>query len=159
MAADHLFELDADVLGLATELEGHPDNVAAAVHGGFVICADGEAARFDPPAGLEAVVVVPRSAVRTKTARAALPAEVPMADAVFNTAHGALLVLGLATATGTSSPAASTTACTSRAASTSTRARWSSCAARARSARSARPSRAPARPSSCGASSTRPRAS
>ena len=35
-------------------------------------------------------------AVRTKTARAALPAEVPMADAVFNTAHGALLVLGLA---------------------------------------------------------------
>ena len=49
-----------------------------------------------PPAGLEAVIVVPRSAVRTKTARAALPAEVPMADAVFNTAHGALLVLGLA---------------------------------------------------------------
>ena len=39
---------------------------------------------------------MPRSAVRTKTARAALPAEVPMADAVFNTAHGALLVLGLA---------------------------------------------------------------
>ena len=96
MAADHLFELDADVLALATELEGHPDNVAAALHGGFAICADGEATRFDPPAGLEAVVVVPRSAVRTKTARAALPAEVPMADAVFNTAHGALLVLGLA---------------------------------------------------------------
>jgi homoserine kinase len=85
-----------DLLGLATELEGHPDNVAAALHGGFAICADGQATRFDPPAGLEAVVVVPRSAVRTKTARAALPAEVPMADAVFNTAHGALLVLGLA---------------------------------------------------------------
>jgi homoserine kinase len=96
MAADHLFELDADLLALATELEGHPDNVAAALHGGFVIGADGEATRFDPPAGLEAVVLVPRSAVRTKTARAALPAEVPMADAVFNTAHGALLVLGLA---------------------------------------------------------------
>jgi len=96
LAADHLYELDADLLALATELEGHPDNVAAALHGGFVIGADGEATRFDPPAGLEAVVVVPRSAVRTKTARAALPAEVPMADAVFNTAHGALLVLGLA---------------------------------------------------------------
>ena len=41
MAADHLFELDADLLALATELEGHPDNVAAALHGGFVICADG----------------------------------------------------------------------------------------------------------------------
>src|SRR3954449_12143714 len=77
MAADHLFELDADVLTLATELEGHPDNVAAALHGGFAICADGQATRFDPPAGLEAVVVVPRAAVRTKTARAALPAEVP----------------------------------------------------------------------------------
>jgi homoserine kinase len=96
LAADHLFELDADVLALATALEGHPDNVAAALHGGFVICADGQATRFDPPTGLEAVIVVPDGAVRTKTARAALPATVPMADAVFNTAHGALLVLGLA---------------------------------------------------------------
>jgi homoserine kinase len=96
LAADHLFELDADVLALATELEGHPDNVAAALHGGFVICADGAATRFDPPTGLEAVVVVPDAAVRTKAARAALPGEVPMGDAVFNTAHGALLVLGLA---------------------------------------------------------------
>jgi homoserine kinase len=96
LAADHLFELDADVLALATELEGHPDNVAAALHGGFVICADGQATRFDPPAGLEAVVVVPDAPVRTKAARAAMPAAVPLADAVFNTAHGALLVLGLA---------------------------------------------------------------
>jgi homoserine kinase len=96
MAADHLYELDADLLALASELEGHPDNVAAALHGGFVICADDEATRFDPPTGLEAVVVVPRAAVRTKAARAALPAAVPLPDAVFNTAHGALLVLGLA---------------------------------------------------------------
>ena len=96
LAADHLFELDADVLVLATELEGHPDNVAAALHGGFVICADGGATRFDPPAGLEAVVVVPDTVVRTKAARAALPPKVPMADAVFNAAHAALLVLGLA---------------------------------------------------------------
>jgi homoserine kinase len=96
MAADHLFELDADLLALATELEGHPDNVAAALHGGFVICADGGATRLEPPAGLEAVVVVPDAAVRTKAARAALPAEVPMADAVFNASHAALLTLGLA---------------------------------------------------------------
>jgi homoserine kinase len=96
LAADHLFELDADVLALASELEGHPDNVAAALNGGFVICADGQATRLDPPTGLEAVVVVPDAGVRTKAARAALPAEVPMADAVFNTAHGALLALGLA---------------------------------------------------------------
>jgi homoserine kinase len=96
LAADHLFELDADVLALASELEGHPDNVAAALNGGFVICADGRATRLDPPSGLEAVVVVPEAAVRTKAARAALPTQVPMADAVFNAAHAALLTLGLA---------------------------------------------------------------
>lgn len=95
MAADHLFELDADLLALASELEGHPDNVAAALLGGFVICADDQATRFDPPIGLEAVLVVPETAVRTKEARAALPAEVPMQEAVFNVAHGALLTLGL----------------------------------------------------------------
>ncbi len=96
MAADHLFELDADLLALASELEGHPDNVAAALYGGFVVCADGAVARFDPPTGLEALAVVPEEAVRTRAARAALPAQVPMADAVFNIAHGALLTLGLA---------------------------------------------------------------
>ena len=98
LAADHLFELDSDLLALATELEGHPDNVAAALQGGFVVCADGRAVRFEPPTGLEAVLVVPHAAVRTKQARAALPAEVPMADAVFNVSHAALLMLGLARA-------------------------------------------------------------
>jgi homoserine kinase len=96
MAADHLLELDSDLLALATELEGHPDNVAAALRGGFVVCADRRAIRFEPPTGLEAVLVVPHTAVRTKQARAALPAEVPMGDAVFNVAHAALLMLGLA---------------------------------------------------------------
>jgi homoserine kinase len=96
MAADHVFELDAPLLELATELEGHPDNVAAALYGGFVVCADGQTTRFDPPTGLEALAVVPREPVRTAAARAALPAEVPLSDAVFNVAHGALLTLGLA---------------------------------------------------------------
>jgi homoserine kinase len=96
MAADHLFELDADLLAVATGVEGHPDNVAAALFGGFVVCADGAASRFDVPAGLEAIVVVPDDPVRTEEARAALPAEVPMADAVFNVAHASMLVLGLA---------------------------------------------------------------
>jgi homoserine kinase len=96
MAADHLFELDADLLALASEVEGHPDNVAATLHGGFVVCADGEAARFDAPTGLEALAVVPHDAVRTHAARAALPAEVRLTEAVFNVAHGALLTLGLA---------------------------------------------------------------
>jgi homoserine kinase len=95
VAADHLFELDADVLRLAADLEGHPDNVAAALRGGFVVCAGDDVARFDPPSGLEAILVVPREPVRTRQARAALPQSVAMADAVFNTAHGAMLVMGL----------------------------------------------------------------
>ncbi len=96
MAADHMFELDIDLLAEASAAEGHPDNVAAAIHGGFVICADGRATRFEPPTGLEALVLVPEQAVRTKAARAALPESVPMSEAVFNVAHGALLTLGLA---------------------------------------------------------------
>jgi len=95
LAADSLFELDADVLGVATELEGHPDNVAAALHGGFVACLGPEVVRLAVPPALEAVLVVPREAVRTKLARAALPAAVPMADAVHNLGRTAQLVLGL----------------------------------------------------------------
>jgi homoserine kinase len=96
MAADHLFELDADVLELACELEGHPDNAAAALRGGFVVCAEGDVVRFDPPTGLEALAVVPAEAVNTRRARALLPAEVPLEEAVFNVAHASLLTLGLA---------------------------------------------------------------
>ncbi|MGZ4203342.1 MAG: homoserine kinase [Thermoleophilaceae bacterium] len=96
MAADPLFELDADLLAEATAVEGHPDNVAAALHGGFVIVADGQVARLDPPSGLEALVVVPAEEVRTAAARDALPREVPIGEAVFNVAHAALLTFGLA---------------------------------------------------------------
>jgi homoserine kinase len=96
LAADHLFELDVDLLARATEIEGHPDNVAAAIAGGFVICADSEAVRFDPPTGLEAIAVVPELAVRTSEARRAIPPEVPVEQAVFNVAHASLLTLGLA---------------------------------------------------------------
>jgi homoserine kinase len=96
-AADHLFELDADLLALAAELEGHADNVAAALCGGVVVSADGDVTRIEPPMVLEAVIVVPDEPVSTAQARAALPAQVPLADATFNVAHGALLALGLAT--------------------------------------------------------------
>jgi len=95
VAAQSLFELDADLLALASELEGHPDNAAAALLGGFVIVAGGEVARFDPPDDLEAVIVVPHKAVRTALARQALPETIPMADAVANVAHAATLTLGL----------------------------------------------------------------
>ena len=96
MAADHMYELDADLLALATELEGHPDNVGAALEGGIVICDGRGVHRFEPPLGLEAVLVVPAAPVDTARARAALPASVPLADASFNLAAEAKLVLGLA---------------------------------------------------------------
>ena len=87
---------NAELLELASELEGHPDNVAAALLGGIVVCADGEAHRLEPPASLQALLVVPDRAVRTQRARSVLPATVALSDSVYNTAHGALLMLGLA---------------------------------------------------------------
>ena len=102
-AADHLFELalsKQEMLAKATELEGHPDNVAAAIYGGFVICGPGErdtatAARFDPPGGLEGVAVIPAEEVSTERAREAIPTEIPLADAVANVSAASRLVLGL----------------------------------------------------------------
>jgi homoserine kinase len=96
VAARELTGGGGDLLEAATRLEGHPDNVAAALLGGVVVCADGDATRIDVPAGLAAVLAIPREAVRTAKARAALPAAVPMADAVFNVGAASLLVLGLA---------------------------------------------------------------
>lgn len=105
-AADHLFELALtreEMLVRATELEGHPDNVAAAIYGGFVVCGEGEdgapfAARFDPPEGLEGIAVIPPDEVSTERAREAIPAELPLGDAVANVSSAALLVLGLRSA-------------------------------------------------------------
>jgi homoserine kinase len=96
VAADSMFELGADVLAQAIAMEGHPDNVAAALLGGFVLCCEGAVERLDPVPGLEALLVVPDQHVRTARARAALPGRVPLKDAVFNVAHASLLVLGLA---------------------------------------------------------------
>jgi homoserine kinase len=96
VAADHMYELDADIYRHAVELEGHPDNVAAALHGGFVICAGDDVERFEPPAGLEGVIAIPADPVPTERARAAIPHEVPIGDAVHNIGRAAELVLGLA---------------------------------------------------------------
>jgi len=96
LAARALSGSDVSVLELAARVEGHPDNVAAALLGGIVVCADGSPHRLSPPPGLGALLVVPHRAVRTARARAVLPATVPIEDAVHNTARGALLMLGLA---------------------------------------------------------------
>lgn len=102
VAADHIFELGLNrqqFLERAAELEGHPDNVAAALCGGFVICSgkgkDLIATRVDAPEGLEGVLVIPYEEVSTSKARESIPAEVPIADAVSNVSAAAHLALGL----------------------------------------------------------------
>jgi homoserine kinase len=104
LAADHLYELGLapeDVYSRGVALEGHPDNVAAALYGGFVLCppsgGDGlpRPVRLEPPQGVEAVLVVPEGEVSTASARDALPREVPLSDAVANVAAASQLVLGI----------------------------------------------------------------
>ena len=90
-----------ELLTLATQVEGHPDNAAAALLGGFTVAAkDGdhvEAVRFDAPRDLRAVLFVPETRLSTEDMRAALPAKVPLADAVANLGAVGLGVAGLAT--------------------------------------------------------------
>jgi homoserine kinase len=90
----------ADLLRLATAIEGHPDNAAAAILGGFTVCAmtdDGiESMRFDAPRDLRAVLFIPEVRLATDDMRAALPAKVPLEDAVANLSRVAIGVAGLA---------------------------------------------------------------
>ena len=75
--------------------------MAASIYGGFVICGTEAgkpvAARFDPPKELEGVVVIPPDEVSTKQARAAIPDQIPRADAIANLAAASSLLLGLQT--------------------------------------------------------------
>lgn len=90
-----------DMLRLATEIEGHPDNASAVLLGGFVASAAGpdgvDAVRFDVPEGLRAVLFVPDLRLSTGEMRAVLPATVPFVDAVANLGAVAVGVGGLAT--------------------------------------------------------------
>jgi homoserine kinase len=104
MAADHMYELGLsreEVYERAAAIEGHPDNVAAAVYGGFVLCPRAEEGtlprpvRLDPPQGVEAVLAIPAEEVPTARAREAMPASVSLDDAVANVAAAAQLVLGV----------------------------------------------------------------
>ncbi len=96
MAADHVFELDADVLALGAGLEGHPDNIAAALEGGFVICSGARTTGLSPRWGWRRCWSC-RPRADTETARAVLPATIPLADAAFNVARASTLMLGLGT--------------------------------------------------------------
>jgi homoserine kinase len=95
IAARELTGAEVDVFALASAIEGHADNVAAALAGGVALCGGDDVARVAMPGEVEAVLVIPHEPVATSRARAALPRSVPIEDAVFNTAHAALLVLGL----------------------------------------------------------------
>jgi homoserine kinase len=86
-----------ELLELGLPLEGHPDNLAAALGGGVTAVVDGHVVRLAETAPAEAIAVVPAGAVRTEEARAALPETVPHADAAFTAGHALLLGAALAT--------------------------------------------------------------
>jgi homoserine kinase len=90
---------DADVLRLATELEGHADNVAACLAGGLTIAwtsgGSVRAASMAPMPGLVPVLCVPPVPLSTEVARKVLPSTVPHADAACNAARAGLLVAAL----------------------------------------------------------------
>ncbi|MBW8752360.1 MAG: homoserine kinase [Propionibacteriales bacterium] len=90
---------DSVLLALANQLEGHPDNVAPALFGGFVVCGqtDEDVWADQAPIAREisAVVFVPPTGVSTEAARGLLPAEIPHAAAAANTGRAALLVTAL----------------------------------------------------------------
>jgi homoserine kinase len=84
------------LLALATELEGHPDNVSAALLGGLtIVIREGETAfaeRVRPPRGWRAILFIPGHTLSTKFAREILPRHVAREDAIYNIGRAALLV-------------------------------------------------------------------
>lgn len=87
---------DERLLALATEIEGHPDNVAAALHGGFTVSwTDGGevgALVLRPHEDIAMVAFISSAELSTAKARKALPASIPHADAATNASRAALLV-------------------------------------------------------------------
>ncbi|MCL4459770.1 MAG: homoserine kinase [Chloroflexi bacterium] len=84
------------LLDLAYTIEGHPDNVAAALLGGLVITVLDDkrviALKIQVPPGLRAVLYIPDLAMPTRRARGILPSKIPRQDAIFNLSRAALLV-------------------------------------------------------------------
>lgn len=89
-----------DVLAVATEIEGHPDNIAPAVYGGFTasLMQDGKPLTASCPVhpALRFCAFIPDFKTSTHDARAVLPKNVPFADAVFNVSRVAVLLAALA---------------------------------------------------------------
>ena len=85
-----------EILQFATELEGHPDNVAPAIFGGFTVSimqhGRAECLSFVPKLDLQLVVAVPDFHLSTRMARKVLPEQIPMKDAVFNIGRASMLV-------------------------------------------------------------------
>ncbi len=96
----------AEMVHLATTIEGHPDNVMAALLGGLVICyhqPDGgelKYLRLEPSDRLVPIIVVPREGYSTAEARRALPTDVSFSDAQFTASRSALLVAAITTGAG-----------------------------------------------------------
>lgn len=98
--ASRLLGLDRDpsrMLRLASSLEGHGDNAAAAIFGGLTLAfSDREAVRLEPHASLRPVALIPdHITVSTEAARAALPSSTSFSDASFNAGRSALALLAL----------------------------------------------------------------
>jgi homoserine kinase len=88
---------DQGALELASSLEGHPDNVAACLYGGFTVSWIDEnslarAVKIKAHESIIPVVMIPRFEVDTEQARALLPTHVPHRDATYNISRSALLV-------------------------------------------------------------------
>jgi homoserine kinase len=106
VAGLRLFQLIDDALGTdalldaAAALEGHPDNTSAAILGGFTVSCSSNghvtAAAAAWPERIRLVVATPDVSLSTQTARAALPATVPLGDAIYNIQRASLLVQALA---------------------------------------------------------------
>ncbi len=88
-----------EILKFATEIEGHPDNVAPAIFGGFTVSTVDKGVvqtfSFTPKIKLKLVVAVPDFPLSTRVARQVLPKSVPLKDAVFNVGRAAMLVAAL----------------------------------------------------------------
>ena len=88
-----------ELLKLATELEGHPDNVAPALFGGFTVSVmdkgEVQTFSFQPRIKLKLIVAVPDFELSTRLARKVLPRNVSMKDAIFNVSRASMLIAAL----------------------------------------------------------------